>query len=304
MSSFTESALVKKLTELNPSQQSIQTLSLWLIHHRKHHAVIVKTWLRELQRAPGHKKLTFMYLANDVIQNSKKKGPEYGTEFAKSLEQAFRHVAETCTKESKTISSLDRILSIWLERGVYGAEAIQSYQTALHTVPEPAEEPSKKKRKHEEHAKASKRSKASSSEKPKEHVKSETVEVNGTVETHVTLSPHTPVGDPPEPEELIKALIEIENSASSDAAVRERIANLPVELSEVSMLSKIEDKEAAHKLSREVNEALNLLNEYNARLCTEMEDRKKLQNMLKDFQQEQRELLAQAESRLEVQRPP
>lgn len=245
-----------------------------------------------------------MYLANDVIQNSKKKGPEYGTEFAKSLEQAFRHVAETCTKESKTISSLDRILSIWLERGVYGAEAIQSYQTALHTVPEPAEEPSKKKRKHEEHAKASKRSKASSSEKPKEHVKSETVEVNGTVETHVTLSPHTPVGDPPEPEELIKALIEIENSASSDAAVRERIANLPVELSEVSMLSKIEDKEAAHKLSREVNEALNLLNEYNARLCTEMEDRKKLQNMLKDFQQEQRELLAQAESRLEVRRPP
>lgn len=59
MSSFTESALVKKLTELNPSQQSIQTLSLWLIHHRKHHAVIVKTWLRELQRGKGglHRKI-------------------------------------------------------------------------------------------------------------------------------------------------------------------------------------------------------------------------------------------------------
>lgn len=48
--SFTESTLVKKLLDLNNSQQSIQTLSLWLIHHRKHHANIVKTWYKELQK--------------------------------------------------------------------------------------------------------------------------------------------------------------------------------------------------------------------------------------------------------------
>lgn len=30
------------------------------------------------------------------------------------------------------------------------------------------------------------------------------VEVDGLIETHVTLSPKTPPGDPPEPEELIK----------------------------------------------------------------------------------------------------
>lgn len=49
MSAFTEVAFLKKLAELNSSQQSIQTLSLWLIHHRKHHVSIVKTWLRGLQ---------------------------------------------------------------------------------------------------------------------------------------------------------------------------------------------------------------------------------------------------------------
>lgn len=48
MSGFTENALIRKLQELNSSQQSIQTLSLWLIHHRKHHAAIVKTWYKEL----------------------------------------------------------------------------------------------------------------------------------------------------------------------------------------------------------------------------------------------------------------
>lgn len=61
MSAFTESALIKKLLELNPSQQSIQTLSLWLIHHRKHHANIVKTWYKELIK--GKRKL--MYLSVD-----------------------------------------------------------------------------------------------------------------------------------------------------------------------------------------------------------------------------------------------
>lgn len=50
----------------------------------------------------------------------------------------------------------------------------------------------------------------------------------------------------------------------------------------------------------QVNEAVLILHEYNARLCAEMEDRKKLTTMLKDFQTEQRELLAQAEQRLQV----
>ena len=50
MSSFTDSSLVKKLTELNNTQQGIQTLSLWLIHHRKHSKTVVQTWYRELEK--------------------------------------------------------------------------------------------------------------------------------------------------------------------------------------------------------------------------------------------------------------
>ena len=41
-------------------------------------------------------------------------------------------------------------------------------------------------------------------------------------------------------EDLIKALQELENSASQDAAVREKIANLPAEVQDVSLLEKIE----------------------------------------------------------------
>lgn len=61
------------------------------------------------------------------------------------------------------------------------------------------------------------------------------------------------LGDPPEPEELIKAVLDLESSASSDANIRERIASLPPEVSEIALLGKLEDKESAIKLAAQVN---------------------------------------------------
>uniref|UniRef100_A0A182WAJ8 CID domain-containing protein n=1 Tax=Anopheles minimus TaxID=112268 RepID=A0A182WAJ8_9DIPT len=301
MSSFTETGLVKKLFDLNQSQQSIQTLSLWLIHHRKHHSIIVKTWLKELQRAPSTKKLTFMYLANDVIQNSKKKGPEFGREYEHVLVKAFKNVAQS-SPEPKTINSLNRILGIWGDRGVYEEPKIKEYSTALNgteTIPKVEVNGSEKKRKGDSNANESdppKKSRTAVGTEKK--AKSEVVEVNGKVETHITLSPHQPDGDPPEPEDLIKVILELENSASSDAAVRERIASLKPEVSELAALDKLEDKEAAMKLAADVNDAIKILNDYNARLAVEMDDRKKLTTMLRDFLREQQELQQQAENRL------
>lgn len=146
---FTESAFIKKLAELNSSSQSIQTLSLWLIHHRKHYSSVVKIWVRELIKglfplfsdffndcysterffaAKDSRKLTFMYLANDVIQNSKKKGPEYGQEFGVQLKKAFEHMSQC---DEKTKNSLDRLLTIWQDRLIYNSVQIMEFKTAL-----------------------------------------------------------------------------------------------------------------------------------------------------------------------------
>lgn len=50
MSGFTVQAFEKQLNNLNATQQSIQTLSLWLIHHRKFYQTIVNTWMKELKK--------------------------------------------------------------------------------------------------------------------------------------------------------------------------------------------------------------------------------------------------------------
>ncbi|KAL5290304.1 RPRD1A family protein [Megaselia abdita] len=260
MSAFTESALTTKLLALNSSQQSIQTLSLWLIHHRKHSQTIVNTWYRQLKKAPENKKLTFLYLANDVIQNSKKKGPEYGKEFFNYLPKVFKYIGEECTDE-KLYKSLGRILSIWEERGVYDRATISDYRSRLNK--EEVEEngggageasKNEKKRKGDDdgnnHRSNSKRSKSTDSAKSVDAG----AKLNGTpAESSVSLSPHVPLGDPPEPEELIEVLTKLmDNSAASDVVVREQIANFPKEISDLSFVAKLEDKEQAKKFSEKV----------------------------------------------------
>lgn len=49
--------------------------------------------LKKCFLAKSNRKLTFLYLANDVIQNSKKKGPEFTKDFESVLVDACSHVA-------------------------------------------------------------------------------------------------------------------------------------------------------------------------------------------------------------------
>lgn len=56
--------------------------------------------------------------------------------------------------------------------------------------------------------------------------------------THPSLLPPSS----PQTEELVKALQDLENAASGDAAVRQKIASLPQEVQDVSLLEKITGK--------------------------------------------------------------
>ena len=80
----------------------------------------------------------FMYLANDVIQNSKKKGPEFGKEFETVLPKAFEHMKRF---DEKTREKLGRLINIWEERGVYDKLQIVDFKSSFNTASEPIKEP-------------------------------------------------------------------------------------------------------------------------------------------------------------------
>ncbi|XP_031422643.1 regulation of nuclear pre-mRNA domain-containing protein 1B isoform X2 [Clupea harengus] len=275
MSSFSESALEKKLSELSNSQQSVQTLSLWIIHHRKHSSLIVRVWHREMKKAKSSRKLTFLYLANDVIQNSKKKGPEFTRDFEGVLVDACSHVAREADTGCKR--PMERLLAIWQERSLYRADFIQQLKLAIEDSNSP-------KIKSTEDKKAPKRAFQKIQEEEEEEED----------DYRAQYSPRDADGSGPQlTEELVKALQDLENAASGDAAVRQKIASLPQEVQDVSLLEKITDKEAADKLSKTVDEACLLLAEYNGRLAAELEDRRQLARMLTEYIHSQKEALTE-----------
>uniref|UniRef100_A0A8C7PJM5 Regulation of nuclear pre-mRNA domain containing 1A n=1 Tax=Oncorhynchus mykiss TaxID=8022 RepID=A0A8C7PJM5_ONCMY len=236
MSAFSEAALEKKLSELSNSQQSVQTLSLWLIHHRKHSKTIVNVWFNELKKAKVSRKLTFLYLANDVIQN----------------------------RVRCTIKSLGRVLSIWQERAVYENNLLDQLSHVLL-----GEKKAKK--------------------RPYEEIQLDDQD----------LASQSSPAEPPQTAELIRALQELENAASGDSALRQRISSLPAEVQDTSLLHRITDKEQGERLSRLVEEACMLLADFSGRLAAEIDDRRQLTRTLTLFLHSQRHGLAQNEQKLE-----
>ncbi|NXA81744.1 RPR1A protein, partial [Thryothorus ludovicianus] len=159
---------------------------------------------------------------------------------------------------------LGRVLSIWEERSVYENDVLEQLRQALYGD---------------------------------RRVRKRTYEQIKVDENNC--SPRSSPTDPPQTTDLIRALQELENAASGDAAVHQRIASLPLEVQDVSLLDRITDKESGEQLSKMVDDACMLLADYNGRLAAEIDDRKQLTRMLSDFLRCQKEFLAEKEHKLE-----
>lgn len=111
--------LVEKLTKLNSSQQSIESLSHWCITHRKKAKQIVETWETLFISSQREQRVSFLYLANDILQNSRRKGSEYVNEFWKVLPSALNLVHRNGDEHGKKVVS--RLVDIWDDRKVFGS---------------------------------------------------------------------------------------------------------------------------------------------------------------------------------------
>ncbi|XP_028407104.1 uncharacterized protein LOC114529484 [Dendronephthya gigantea] len=142
MASFSIKSFDKKLKEMSSRQDSVQTVSLWLIHHRAHSKSVVYLWLDRMKKAKPDRRLILFYLANDIIQNSRKKGKEYTQSFSKVLGDAMQYLRDTSIRPS-----VERVLKIWQERKVFEKDAVQKLLNQLNNAsvkpkPKPKPEPS------------------------------------------------------------------------------------------------------------------------------------------------------------------
>nr|KYP45231.1 Regulation of nuclear pre-mRNA domain-containing protein 1B [Cajanus cajan] len=120
-SAFNEQILADKLSKLNSTQQCIETLSHWCIFHRSEAELVVGTWSKQFQNSEKVQRVPLLYLANDILQNSKRNGNEFVTEFWKVLPTALKDVLEKGDDQEKR--AVFRLVDIWEERRVFGSQA-------------------------------------------------------------------------------------------------------------------------------------------------------------------------------------
>ncbi|KAI5057611.1 hypothetical protein GOP47_0027626 [Adiantum capillus-veneris] len=120
-SAFNDQILAEKLKKLNNSQQSIETLSHWCIFHRKKAHLVVETWDKQLRVLPKEQRIPFLYLANDILQNSRRRGGEFVIEFWKVLPGALKDVLEKGDDQAHSV--VLRLVDIWDDRKVFGIRA-------------------------------------------------------------------------------------------------------------------------------------------------------------------------------------
>lgn len=66
---------------------------------------MVTTWDKQFHSSDMAKKVPLLYLANDILQNSKRKGNEFVTEFWKVLPSALKAVVSDGDDRGKTVVS-------------------------------------------------------------------------------------------------------------------------------------------------------------------------------------------------------
>lgn len=80
-------------------------LSHWCIFHQDKAELVVTTWGKQFHSSEMTKKVPLLYLANDILQNSKRKGNEFVIEFWKVLPAALKEIVGTGDEHGKNVVS-------------------------------------------------------------------------------------------------------------------------------------------------------------------------------------------------------
>ncbi|MFH4973922.1 hypothetical protein AB6A40_000631 [Gnathostoma spinigerum] len=299
MAGFSETAMIQRLQTLTPTSQSIQTLSMWVLHHQKKHAdAIVQVWLKEVrQETQPSRLISLLYLANDVIQNSRKQCPDFMTLFFTVLEPAFRHIS--IHADSQVVVALKKIVNVFKDRQIYSTPkierlvmAVTSSLKGIHLI-EFNIDLSRDESSTDGHPRL--RMTPITPTTPPLFLKQSSAAIDSPqLSGQTTLSPEAKKAKldaasfdfnvmVQTTDNLLQGLKKLEESPSADAETRQLIASFPVSIANPSFLKSIKNETEARQLLAKIREAEPVVKEYCKRLSEEMAERRNVQRLLTEF---------------------
>ncbi|MFH4975985.1 hypothetical protein AB6A40_002694 [Gnathostoma spinigerum] len=126
---LSDDVIVRRLRALDQTSESIQTTSMWVMHHRDSVNEVVSCWMNVFKTAEEPLQVALFFLANDVCQKAKKKSDSY-----MPLLNAFAPKWITAIAFSRgspvVTKAVNRILDIFEERMIYSKSQLADMRSA------------------------------------------------------------------------------------------------------------------------------------------------------------------------------
>lgn len=135
--SFSPKTYQKKLEALQDSQESIVSISQWLLFHHRHSKEICELWaqyiLSEDPTVNLKKKLALLYLCNDIVQQARhKREPEFSKGFAYVLPRILHNIYPTINQTLQP--KIDRLIGVWEQRNIFEKADIGKMRKAIQNL--------------------------------------------------------------------------------------------------------------------------------------------------------------------------
>lgn len=130
--SYNEDVVISKLSTLNETQDSIVNVSQWIMFHKRHAQKTADIWARYLKQSPVQKKLSLIYLANEVVQQTRaRRKEEFVNAFSEiivdSVVGAYRQVPQNIKDKIK------RVVDVWRQRSIFDNSIIDTLEQRINS---------------------------------------------------------------------------------------------------------------------------------------------------------------------------
>ncbi|KAL2759262.1 hypothetical protein ACRALDRAFT_2033869 [Sodiomyces alcalophilus JCM 7366] len=130
---FSDDSVLARLSSLNDSHDSIATAAQWIMFHRRHAERTAHIWLQRLRDSSSTKRLSLVYLANEVTQQSKARHrQDFVIAFSPVIAEALAVAYKGAPPDIQT--KLRRVVDVWADRSIFDPVTQGAIEARLREV--------------------------------------------------------------------------------------------------------------------------------------------------------------------------
>ncbi|KAG6014191.1 hypothetical protein E4U54_005694 [Claviceps lovelessii] len=127
---YNDDSVLARLSSLNESHDSIATAAQWIMFHRRHADRTVQLWMQRLKDSSSAKRLSLMYLANEVVQQSRIRHKEdFVIAFSPVVAEATSLAYKGAPADIQ--AKLRRVVDVWKDRSIFEAPIQKAIEARL-----------------------------------------------------------------------------------------------------------------------------------------------------------------------------